>query len=129
MATNFSKELIFTPGKKHVRLSKWDPDDTLGWKKDHKMKASLEKCAKRLDDLQYLFYAAKKQALLIVLQGMDAAGKDGTIRHVMSGLNPQGVQVTSFKVPSGRRRSTIFCGAFTKRFAARRCRYFQSLAL
>ena len=91
MATNFTKELIFTPGKKNVRISKWDPDDTLGWKKDHKMKASLEKCIKRLDDLQYLMYAERKHALLIVLQGLDAAGKDGTIRHVMSGVESSGL--------------------------------------
>ena len=108
MATNFTKELIFTPGKKHVKLSKWDPDDTLGWKKDHKMKASLEKCIKRLDELQYLMYAERKHALLIVLQGLDAAGKDGTIRHVMSGVNPQGCRVTSFKMPSVEERSHDF---------------------
>jgi PPK2 family polyphosphate:nucleotide phosphotransferase len=108
MATNFSKELIVTPGKKHVRLSTWDPDDTLGWDKDHKTKANLEKCAKRLDDLQYLMYAERKHALLIVLQGLDAAGKDGTIRHVMDGVNPQGCRVTSFKQPSAEERSHDF---------------------
>ena len=88
MATNFTKELIVAPGKKHVRLSKWDPDDTLGWDKDHKTKANLEKCAKRLDDLQYLMYAERKHALLIVLQGLDAAGKDGTIRHIRARMRP-----------------------------------------
>ena len=100
MATNFSKELMVTPGKKHLNLSKWSPDDTLGWEKDDKMKGHLEKCLRRLDELQYLMYAENKHALLIVLQGLDAAGKDGTIRHVMDGVNPQGCRVTSFKKPS-----------------------------
>lgn len=99
MKTNFSKELIASPGKK-VKLSKWNPEDTLGWDKGHKAKASAEKETEKLDKLQYLLYAEHKRALLIVLQGMDAAGKDGTIRHVMAGVNPQGCLVTSFKKPS-----------------------------
>lgn len=56
--------------------------------------------AKALDELQEVFYAAQSTALLIVLQGMDTAGKDGTIRHIFSGVNPQGCQVASFKVPT-----------------------------
>lgn len=99
MATNFTEELIVKPGKK-VKLSKWDPEDTLGWDKDHKTKEDLEKTIERIDKLQYLMYAEHKRTLLIVLQGLDAAGKDGTIRHVMSGVNPQGCTVTSFKKPS-----------------------------
>jgi PPK2 family polyphosphate:nucleotide phosphotransferase len=100
MGTNFTKELMVRPGKKHLNLSKWDPDDTLGWEKDNKMKGHLEHCQERLNDLQYLLYAQCKRSLLIVLQGLDAAGKDGTIRHVMAGINPQGCRVTSFKKPS-----------------------------
>jgi PPK2 family polyphosphate:nucleotide phosphotransferase len=99
MATNFTKELMIRPGKK-VRLHKYDPDDTLGLEKDGDAKHSLEKAQERLDELQYLLYAEKKHSLLIVLQGMDTGGKDGTIRHVMSRVNPQGCRVTSFKVPS-----------------------------
>jgi PPK2 family polyphosphate:nucleotide phosphotransferase len=99
MATNFSKELAVPTGAK-VKLSKYDPEDTLGWDKGHKMKASLAKAIEKLDKLQYLMYAEKKRALLIVLQGIDAAGKDGTIRHVMSGVNPQGCKVTPFKKPT-----------------------------
>jgi PPK2 family polyphosphate:nucleotide phosphotransferase len=95
----FAKEFIARPGKK-VKLSKWDPDETLGHEKgetcDKKTSATIE----RLDELQYLLYAEKKHALLVVLQAMDAGGKDGTIRHVMRGLNPQGCVVTSFKQPS-----------------------------
>ena len=99
MVTNFTKELMAAPGKK-VKLAKWDPEETLGWEKDHGMRASLEKATGKLDKLQYLLYAEHKRALLVVLQGLDAAGKDGTIRHVMAGVNPQGCRVTSFKVPS-----------------------------
>jgi PPK2 family polyphosphate:nucleotide phosphotransferase len=99
MATNFTKELKVKPGKK-VRLKDFDPEDTLGWDKDHKMKSSLDKTVEKLDKLQYLLYAEHKRALLIVLQGLDAAGKDGTIRHVMSGVNPQGCKVTPFKKPT-----------------------------
>src|SRR6202142_2676796 len=99
MATNFSKELIIKPGRK-VHLRKFDPGDTLGWDKGHATKVSLTKTLEKLDKLQYLMYADHKHALLLVFQGLDAAGKDGTIRHVMSGVNPQGGEVTSFKVPS-----------------------------
>ncbi len=104
MATNFSKELAVKPGER-VKLGKWDPEETLGWQKGHKMKASLAKAVERIDKLQYLLYAEHKHALLIVLQGRDAAGKDGTIRHVMTGVNPQGCHVTSFKQPSAEESS------------------------
>jgi PPK2 family polyphosphate:nucleotide phosphotransferase len=104
MAPNFSKDLIAAPGAK-VKLAKWDPEDTLGWEKDRKMKASLARAIERLDKLQYLLYAERKRALLIVLQGLDASGKDGTIRHVMTGCNPQGCRVTPFKKPSAEESS------------------------
>jgi len=107
MATNFSKELLAVPGRK-VKLAEWDPEDTLGWVKGAKMKASLDKAIDRIDKLQYLLYADHKRALLIVLQGLDAAGKDGTIRHVMTGCNPQGCHVTSFKTPSAEESSHDF---------------------
>jgi PPK2 family polyphosphate:nucleotide phosphotransferase len=96
---DFSRKLMVAPGTK-VKLAKYDPDDTLGFEHDEKTETKLDKTLKRLDALQYLLYAEKKHALLIVLQGMDAAGKDGTIRHVMYGVNPQGCRVTSFKVPT-----------------------------
>jgi PPK2 family polyphosphate:nucleotide phosphotransferase len=96
---NFCKEFRVKPGKK-VKLSKYDADDTHGWEKGNKAAESTAKKCAQLDSLQYLLYAEHKHALLLVFQGLDAAGKDGTIRHVMSGVNPQGCQVTSFKVPS-----------------------------
>src|SRR6202041_3134352 len=99
MATTFSKELLVKPGHK-VQLRKFDPGDTLGWGKGHATKTNLAKTLERLNKLQYLLYADHKHALLVVVQGLDAAGKDGTIRHVMSLVNPQGCRVTSFKIPS-----------------------------
>jgi PPK2 family polyphosphate:nucleotide phosphotransferase len=108
MKTDFTKELIAKRGKSHISLSQRDPGDTLGWEKDHKTKDILHKTLKRLDKLQYLMYAEQKWALLIVLQGLDASGKDGTIRSVMSGVNPQGCRVTSFKTPSADEASHDF---------------------
>jgi PPK2 family polyphosphate:nucleotide phosphotransferase len=92
------EQLRVSPGKP-VRLAAWDSDDTRGV--EHaEADARLAKSLARLDELQYLMYAEQRRALLVVLQGMDAAGKDGTIRHVMAGLNPQGCRVTAFKPPS-----------------------------
>jgi PPK2 family polyphosphate:nucleotide phosphotransferase len=96
---DFAKKLKVEPGKR-IRLSHYDPDDTLGYEKGAESKRITEKAVTRMDVLQGLLYAENKRSLLIILQGMDAAGKDGTIRHVMSGVNPQGCHVTSFKVPS-----------------------------
>ena len=95
---NLAHELIVKPGSK-LSLSDVDPDDTHGV--DKNFKDHLAKNAERLASLQYLLYAEAKRSLLVVLQGIDAAGKDGTIKHVMTGLNPQGVTVTPFKVPEG----------------------------
>ena len=99
MATNFTKELRVKPGHK-VKLKHYDADDTLGWDKGKKTDEALDSALTRLDELQYLLYAEGKRALLVVLQGLDAAGKDGTIRHVMSRVNPQGCRVASFKQPT-----------------------------
>ena len=96
---DFAKRFKVKPGSK-VRLSDWDPDDT--GKQRHKKDAesNLAHVIERLDVLQYLLYAENRRAVLVVLQAMDAGGKDGTIRQVMSGLNPQACRVTSFKQPS-----------------------------
>src|ERR1700735_513845 len=99
MATKFRRELGIKPGH-NVKLSNRDPDDTLGWGKNHQMKESLEKAIESLDSFQYRLYAEKRRAVLLIFQGLDAAGKDGTIRHVMSGVDPQGCVVRSFKVPT-----------------------------
>jgi len=91
-------KLVVRPDKR-ITLADWDPGETLGLDKEAAAEKTEQNIA-RLDELQYLMYAEHRRALLVVLQGMDGAGKDGTIRHVMRGLNPQGCRVTSFKAPS-----------------------------
>jgi PPK2 family polyphosphate:nucleotide phosphotransferase len=98
-ASNISKQLIAKPGSK-TRLKNINPASTHGVAKADAAEL-LANNLKRLSVLQYMLYAEAKRSLLVVLQGIDAGGKDGTIRHVMSGLNPQGVTVTPFKVPEG----------------------------
>jgi PPK2 family polyphosphate:nucleotide phosphotransferase len=93
-----SKKLMVKPGKK-LKLADHDPDDSHGFTKET-CDRQLQKHQAKLDQLQELLYAGKQHALLIVLQALDAGGKDGTIRHVMSGVNPQSCDVTSFKAPT-----------------------------
>jgi PPK2 family polyphosphate:nucleotide phosphotransferase len=92
-------ELQVKPGI-DVGLADFDAGSTGVFHNHQHAKSKLQSDIKRLAELQSIFYASGKYALLIVLQGMDAAGKDGAIKHVMTGVNPQGVDVTSFKVPS-----------------------------
>jgi PPK2 family polyphosphate:nucleotide phosphotransferase len=87
------------PGKK-FKLKDRDPADTGGMESKKEAKARLEKGVKRLRELQERLYAQDCYSLLLIFQAMDAAGKDSTIEHVMSGINPQGCQVYSFKQPS-----------------------------
>jgi PPK2 family polyphosphate:nucleotide phosphotransferase len=87
------------PGEK-VDLSHWSTDETGSFADKAAAKPATQKNIRRLIELQELLYASSKHALLIVLQAMDAGGKDGAISHVFSGVNPQGCFVTSFKVPS-----------------------------
>src|SRR5450631_1178198 len=94
-----AKALRVKPGSR-FKLADLDPSKCLGIEKTAAV-AQLEKNLERLSVLQYLLYAEARRSLLVVLQGIDAGGKDGTIQHVMSGLNPQGVRVTSFKTPEG----------------------------
>ena len=91
--------LLIKPHTK-VRLAKISSSDTGDFKSEESAKAILLKHRGRLDDLQDVFYASQAKALLIVLQGMDTAGKDGTISHIFSGINPQGCDVAQFKVPT-----------------------------
>lgn len=85
---------------KNFRLKDIDPADTGHWHSADEAKEQLQKDISRLEDLQDKLYAQDRWALLLIFQAMDAAGKDGTIKHVMSGVNPEGCQVYSFKVPS-----------------------------
>ncbi len=84
-----------------VDLTKRDPNDT-GDFQGNKQQARAEtgKLNKRLQKLQEVLYAEHKQKILVILQGMDTTGKDGVIRHVFAGVNPQGVRVANFKVPT-----------------------------
>lgn len=84
----------------NVNLPDYDPDDTNGIKSKSRAETILEKHRSKLFELQELMYAEAKHSLLVVLQGLDAAGKDGTIRHIFTGVNPQGCEVTSFKKPT-----------------------------
>ena len=97
----FADPFRVTNGKK-FRMKDVDPGDTLGYKsEDHpRAKEALAMGVKALAELQDKLYAQDKWAVLLIFQAMDAAGKDGTIKHVMSGVNPQGCQVFSFKSPS-----------------------------
>ncbi len=84
-----------------VDLSRWDPQEKRAFPFAKTTgKQLLKFLNRRLEDLQELLYAQGRHKLLIVLQGMDTAGKDGTIRHVFDGVNPQGVKVANFKVPT-----------------------------
>jgi PPK2 family polyphosphate:nucleotide phosphotransferase len=85
---------------KHFRLKDYDPADTGHWKSKEHATAALVEGIARTADLQDRLYAQDNWALLLIFQAMDAAGKDGAIKHVMSGVNPQGCQVYSFKQPS-----------------------------
>jgi PPK2 family polyphosphate:nucleotide phosphotransferase len=87
---------------KDFRLKDIDPGDTAGYKSESKREAQLllKEGVETLAKLQDRLYAEDRWALLVIIQAMDAAGKDSTIKHVMSGVNPQGVQVYSFKAPS-----------------------------
>jgi PPK2 family polyphosphate:nucleotide phosphotransferase len=98
------KRCLVKPGSK-LHLKDHDPGDTFGVRRND---AAFQKRLDRLRELQQLLYADKRYALLIVLQALDAGGKDGVIRHVMSGVNPQGCKVTPFKVPSSEERSHDF---------------------
>jgi len=83
-----------------VRLSKLSTSDHDGFRDKAAADIVAAKHRDQLNDLQEVFFASQSKALLIVLQGMDTAGKDGTIRHIFSGINPQGCDVSSFKVPT-----------------------------
>jgi PPK2 family polyphosphate:nucleotide phosphotransferase len=92
--------LRLAPGRA-VHLGKRDPADTSSFPAGkRRAEATLPDRRAELDRLQELFYADGRRGLLVILQGMDTSGKDGTIRHVFEGVNPQGVRVWSFKVPT-----------------------------
>jgi PPK2 family polyphosphate:nucleotide phosphotransferase len=100
LPTEITKRFRITDGRK-FRLAGIDPSDTCGIDiEKNEAKALLAKGAKRLSDLQERLYAEHQWAILVVLQGLDAVGKDSVIKHVLSEVNPQGCDVNSFKAPS-----------------------------
>src|SRR5438093_11395847 len=99
--------ILIRPGTR-VRLRDFDPDDTSLCGEKDAAHRKVERHVRRMADLQHLLFADAGHALLIVLQGMDASGKDGTIRHVMSGLNPLGCRAMSFKAPTPEERAPDF---------------------
>ena len=94
-----STDFRMRPGKK-IALKEWPTIVKPFYKSKKRYKELLEEHVEELSSLQSLHYAFSRYALLLIFQGMDAAGKDGAIRHVMSGVNPQGCEVFSFKQPS-----------------------------
>ena len=98
-ANTFSKPYRVEKGKK-FRLKDYDPADTYKLRSQERAQELLAKGVARMAELQDMLYAQNRWGLLLLFQAMDAAGKDGIIKHVMSGVNPQGCQVYSFKAPS-----------------------------
>ena len=94
-----SKDFRVRPGEK-VKLKEWPTIVKPFYKSKKRYQKLLEEHVEELSSLQRLLYASNRYALLLIFQGMDAGGKDGAIRHVMSGINPQGCEVFSFKQPS-----------------------------
>src|SRR4051812_17010810 len=82
------------------RLKGIDPDSKKGVPEREEAELLTEKAARRIGELQYCLYAEARRSVLVVLQGMDGSGKDGTVRKVFDHVNPTGVQVTSFKQPT-----------------------------
>jgi len=124
---NFTKRYQLKPGRS-LNLAKWDADDTAGWEKpaaQQKLAANTAQIA----ELQYRLYADARRSLLVVLQGMDASGKDGTVRHVFGPVNPRlpgdGVQ----SAHSARTRPRFSLAGAPGRTRPRRDRHFQPVTL
>jgi PPK2 family polyphosphate:nucleotide phosphotransferase len=99
---------------KHFRLKDFDPADTGHWHSKEHAERALQQGIARTGELQDKLYAQDNWAVLLIFQAMDAAGKDGAIKHVMSGINPQGCQVYSFKAPSEVERQHDFLWRTTR---------------
>jgi len=119
-ARKLSEPFRITDGEK-FRLKHVDPADTLNFDSDEKSKAqqALVASVELLAKLQDRLYAQDRWAVLIIFQAMDAAGKDGAIKHVMSGVNPQGCEVSSFKAPSAEELDHDFLWRCAKRLPER----------
>ncbi len=113
-----SKDFRVRPGAK-VSLIEWPTSVKSICKSKNQYQELLAEQVEKLSSLQRLHYASNRYALLLIFQGMDAAGKDGAIRHVMSGVNPQGCQVFSFKQPSAEELEHDFLWRTTRRLPER----------
>jgi PPK2 family polyphosphate:nucleotide phosphotransferase len=107
-----------SPSDGRFRMADVDPDSTPGLKRQKRALMDLEAHRKALFDLQERLFAEHKRSVLIVLQGMDGSGKDGTITHVIGDLNPQGVLITPFKAPTPQERRHSFLWRIRKRLPA-----------
>jgi PPK2 family polyphosphate:nucleotide phosphotransferase len=113
-----SKDFRVPHGKK-VKLTEWPTVVKPFCKSKEQYKELLEKHVEGLSSLQRLHYASSRYALLLIFQGMDAAGKDGAVRHIMSGINPEGCEVFSFKQPSAEELAHDFLWRTTCRLPER----------
>lgn len=115
---DYGKKFVIEPGAK-VRLSKVDPSYTGKHESKDNALPEFQANVERMGKLQYLLYADGRQSLLVVLQGLDAAGKDGVIRRVFSNMNPQGTSVFPFKQPSKEEAAHDFLWRVHKRAPAK----------
>lgn len=118
--SDITRPYRITDGKR-FRLKQISPCDTGEFETEDKKEAQalLRHGVERLSELQEMLYAQDRWAVLLIFQGIDAAGKDGTIKHVMSGINPQGCQIFSFKVPSAEEQDHDFMWRTTRRLPER----------
>jgi PPK2 family polyphosphate:nucleotide phosphotransferase len=107
------------PPAHNVKLREWPTSVKPPFTSKEQYKEILEKHVAELSSLQQLHYASNRYALLLIFQGMDAAGKDGAIRHVLSGINPEGCEVSSFKEPSAEELEHDFLWRTTRRLPER----------
>jgi PPK2 family polyphosphate:nucleotide phosphotransferase len=112
-------QLRVPPGTKAVLPGGFDPRHTATFVHKADAEASLQAGVQQLAHYQARLAAQDSYGLLVILQGLDAAGKDGAVKHVMSGVNPQGVRVTSFKVPSAEELNHDFLWRYTRELPAR----------
>jgi PPK2 family polyphosphate:nucleotide phosphotransferase len=114
----YSDRFLVKPGGE-VKLSSIDPDFTGGYESEKSAKAKIKKYNQSLNELQYAMWAEGKWSLLIVLQGLDAAGKSGTITHVLGSMDPQGTRVCGFKVPTAEEAAHDFLWRIEKQVPAK----------
>ncbi|HUO24350.1 MAG TPA: polyphosphate kinase 2 family protein [Candidatus Aquilonibacter sp.] len=117
-AAKLAKSFRIEDGK-HFRMKDFDPAHTGHWHSKEHAQQALEQGIARMAELQDKLYAQDRWAVLLIFQALDAAGKDGAIKHVMSGVNPQGCQVFSFKAPSAEELEHDFLWRTTRKFPER----------